>query len=168
MKIGMRSVALRNYADESNRIEGIRPSTDDELMALVVFLRKPVSVQSLCDYVKVIQPDAEFRERKTVSGVSIGGHRPIPSGPEVRSRLIDINEMSNAYFQHIAYETLHPFTDGNGRSGRALFLHTAIRTDDRLTARVEAIGFLHTWYYLTLAHSKEGDPCAPIPPQRRF
>lgn len=42
---------------------------------------------------------------------------------------------------HIAYEMLHPFTDGNGRSGRMLWAWQM---------RNFPLDFLHTFYYQTL------------------
>jgi hypothetical protein len=77
----------------------------------------------------------------------VGRHLPPRGGPEIRNHLLDLllNDDLSAYEQHVAYEVLHPFTDGNGRSGRALW---AWRVRDF------PLGFLHTFYYQTLDSSR--------------
>lgn len=49
------------------------------------------------------------------------------------------------YKIHLLYEDLHPFTDGNGRSGRAIWLWQMERQGGT------RLSFLHWWYYATLA-----------------
>lgn len=74
----------------------------------------------------------------------MGDHVAPPSGPEIVSQLEKVLLIKNVWEQHVAYETLHPFTDGNGRSGRALWLHRH--------GGVAPIGFLHAFYYQTLSN----------------
>ena len=58
-----------------------------------------------------------------------------------------LEEMSETdpWVFHVQYERLHPFTDGNGRSGRALWAWQMMRRREGL-----ALGFLHRFYYQTL------------------
>ena len=53
---------------------------------------------------------------------------------------------------HVAYETLHPFTDGNGRSGRALWAKHML-ADGQDGYWLER-GFLHTFYYQSLENTR--------------
>ena len=53
----------------------------------------------------------------------------------------------NPYVFHCEFETLHPFTDGNGRLGRALWLRQVIRDGSFVPYRP----FLQSFYYATLA-----------------
>lgn len=48
---------------------------------------------------------------------------------------------------HVAFEKLHPFMDGNGRTGRALWAWHM----KQLGLDPFALSFLHRFYYQTLA-----------------
>ena len=51
---------------------------------------------------------------------------------------------------HQRYETLHPFMDGNGRSGRALWAWQRLQRGESPFA----LGFLWAYYYETLQQSR--------------
>ena len=89
--------------------------------------------------------------------VMVGTHRPIDGGPHMYDRLhtllLSINEGNyNSWEAHVEYETLHPFSDGNGRSGRAIWCWQ--RHNQEHSKRFRLIGFLHDFYYQTLQHSR--------------
>jgi hypothetical protein len=140
------------FLRESNRIEGIvRAPTKAEIASTEVFLelRAPtvLDVESLVD---VYQPGAKLR---LLSGfnVRVGNHVAPEGGPEIGARLaalLDSLATADPWETHITYETLHPFTDGNGRSGRALWAWQMIRRQRGLP-----LGFLHQFYYQTLEHA---------------
>ena len=48
---------------------------------------------------------------------------------------------------HKAFEELHPFTDGNGRTGRAIWLWQMVNQHDYDLS----LGFLHKFYYQSLS-----------------
>ena len=58
--------------------------------------------------------------------VVVGNHRPPPGGPQIAielSKLIQlaIDNDATPFAIHRRYEKLHPFQNGNGRSGRILW-----------------------------------------------
>lgn len=145
------STALQNFVFESNRIEGItREPTDAEIKAHSALLAKDeLGRDDLREFVWRIAA-ARLRECSGMD-VVVGSHRPPPGGPsigvELHNLLVEINVGDlSPYEAHIRYETLHPFMDGNGRSGRAVWAWQMQR--DGLDPF--ALPFLHRWYYDSL------------------
>lgn len=135
---------LVNFIAESNRIEGInRPPSDAEVQAHIDFLNaKHIGVREIEQFVSVVQPGAVLRDRIGLN-VRVGAHHPPMGGPDIRLNLESLLQAGyDPYTTHRLYQNLHPFTDGNGRSGRALWLHMMGSAP---------IGFLHHWYYQSLA-----------------
>ena len=139
---------LEDFVRESNRIEGInRDPTPAEIEAHTRFLSVPkLAVFEMERFVSVIQPCAVLR-RVVGLNVRVGSHFPPPGGHGIEVRLTALLEdaapsSASPYATHLSYETLHPFTNGNGRSGRVLWLW--------MMGGEAPLGFLHTFYYQTL------------------
>lgn len=153
-------MSLINFIRESNKIEGItQDPTDEEIEVHNEFLDfNSIRVQDLEIFVERICGKA-LRSKPGMS-VIIGHHVPIPGGPEVAEKLnVLLTEINNGlitpYVAHQRYEHLHPFMDGNGRSGRVLWLwqmHKEYGIDN--LEPVYARGFLHTWYYQSLQEGR--------------
>lgn len=140
---------LAAFVRESNRIEGIlRNPSYDEIVAHREFLSAPPTVARLERFVSVVQPGAELR-RNDGMNVRVGNHIAPPGGANIERILQNIlDSRSTPFMRHHAYETLHPFMDGNGRSGRALWLW------DMGGIEQAPLGFLHHFYYQTLQESR--------------
>ena len=137
---------LEQFVCESNRIEGIeREPTNDEICATAALINvtKP-STSDLEAFVAIIAPGHKLRSEIGMN-VRVGDYIAPSGGPYIRGELdflLSKLEISDPWSTHVAYETLHPFTDGNGRSGRALWLWQM---------QTAPIGFLHQFYYQTLS-----------------
>lgn len=154
---------LERFVTESNAIEGIwRRVREEEVEAHRALLRLPsVDVRDVARFVSVIEPDAALRG--TVGrNVRVGLYVPPPGGPAIRKALVELLgrmgrnrwQPTEAFSCHIDYEMLHPFTDGNGRSGRALLLW-------QLGGGLGQLDFLHWWYYATLHDRSVAAGAAP-------
>lgn len=131
---------------ESNRIEGINSVRSQEMIAAENFLvLEKLSIGAIEKFVSVTQPDAVIRDRKGLD-VVVGSYYPPRGGPRIRILLSELLDWINtgeidAFQAHIEYEKIHPFTDGNGRSGRMIWLWQM---------KSAPLGFLHTFYYQAL------------------
>lgn len=141
----MKTFSLHDFVAESNHIEGIKAVRDVEIEAHEDFLIQPITIDSLVRFVGLVA-NAQLRDRIGMD-VWIGSHCPISGNPRVRLILQELldDSLRSVFEIHREYETLHPFMDGNGRSGRVLWLHQMGGIDQA------PLGFLHTYYYQSLA-----------------
>lgn len=149
---------LMDFINESNKIEYIFYPNEHEYKAYERFLSSPeITIKDLKAFLKIVQPNAVLRS-KTGLNVRVGDHYPPPGGPQIKKDLeLFLNNLPNIhpYKAHCEYESLHPFTDGNGRSGRAIWLWQMYRAGPKERSQVEALGFLHTFYYQALQFSRK-------------
>ena len=145
---------LTAFVKESNRIEGIlREPTKAEIDAHKKLLRlSELDAKDIEDFVAVIAPGHQLR-RHVGLDVRVGNHIAPPGGMNIVVKLDELLAdlgRSDPYEIHQRYEHLHPFTDGNGRSGRAIWLWMFEQMG--IADRVMKLGFLHSWYYASLSH----------------
>lgn len=144
----MKPFTLRDWVAESNRIEFIDEVKEHELDAHLAFLAlDAITVADLERFVSEIGGGA-LRESPGMN-VRIGTHYPPAGGEPIRRELQEILAAMKAgphasHAIHRRYEKLHPFMDGNGRSGRVLWLWQMGGIGKN------PLGFLHSYYYQSL------------------
>lgn len=148
-------MSLRAFIAESNAIEA--DTTDPaELEPFYKFFLgvKAVRLADLQTAAQVFQPGALLRNRVGMN-VRVGNYLP-PAGcggvtSLLRELLKDVNgkDPPSPWHTHCRFEWIHPFTDGNGRTGRLLWLWQM----HRLGWEPRGVLFLQTFYYQTLEHA---------------
>lgn len=141
---------LATFIAESNLIEGIyREPSNAEIDAVDVFLNSDATEESLNAMQAVFAPGYPLRSCVGMD-VRVGSHIAPRGGPQIVVRLNEIIEhahtVKNPWQVHCEFETLHPYLDGNGRTGRMLWAWHMME----LGRDPFALPFLHRFYYQTL------------------
>lgn len=155
---------LRAFLIESNKIEGYSGkefNLEKQLKIMKKFLDYPtLTVQRVLSAAINLQRatddlcDPELRDNEGLDVYLSTGHT-FPKGcKEIRSKLDTIlrncnRAGSNAYLLHNAFESLHPFTDCNGRTGRLIWAWMMNKQGYSFK-----LGFLHMWYYQSLSNGR--------------
>jgi|TARA_R110000823_G_scaffold25694_1_gene75580 Fic family protein len=151
---------LVNFIKESNKIEGILQFKEEaQYEAYTHFINcSELTVKIIEDFALLLYQSSFDKEgakpevRKKGYDVRVGNYTPPKGGPGIirciERLLTKINSQTNsklAYKLHCEYENLHPLTDCNGRTGRAIWAWLMLKDDYSFI-----LGFLHKWYYQSL------------------
>jgi hypothetical protein len=152
---------------ENSKIEGIT-LVDAQIGAqetmLSFFLTLPVvRLHHVCAAAHLFAGTKGRLRDRVGDDVMVGDYVAPKGGPEVRESLellvreveLSQNRYSKGrenriFHNHMAFEKLHPFMDGNGRTGRLLWVWEMEKAGFTWWRE---IGFLHSFYYQTLRFS---------------
>lgn len=139
---------IYTFCEESNAIEGVYDEEEVRISEVNIhnFLGLDnITIADLCSFNTV-----HGRLRTNGECVTVGKHTPPKGGQHILYKLESIveyaNQEDNPFEVHQEFEQLHPFTDGNGRTGRALWLWQMINQN---LYNCENL-FLQQWYYQSL------------------
>lgn len=137
--------------------------------------RRPITTEDIVELQHVIEPRLERGLRQEQNWVGGSGWSPLraafvpPPETQVRRLVDDLacfvtatqgNPVVRAAIAHAQFETIHPFIDGNGRTGRAL-IHTILRRCDALRNTlipISAVFAGHTHAYIAGLTGYRSDP----------
>jgi hypothetical protein len=148
-KLSARS--LYAFCVESHAIEGIVDSalTEDLALRTADFLDSDLSIETLGQF-----NTKGFLRTQLGMDLKIGTYRPPQGGPNIRIALRhilgDMYDKVTPYEVHCRFMTLQPYMDGNGITGRVLWLYQRVHMN-----KTRPNKFLRNWYMDSLAHWRE-------------
>lgn len=180
---GARAVALAEL-DESNRSNAARIVANVRAMEAAIDLADRLDADAILAMHATLMahdPDhtpGRWRQQQVwVGGTTIGPHEAAfvpphhthvdPAIDDLMAfiRRDDVPVLVHTALAHAQFETIHPFTDGNGRTGRAL-IHAMLRGRDltrNVTVPVSAGLLTDTdGYFAALTAFRRGDPAAIV------
>ena len=144
--------ALKRFLIGSLAIEGIyRPPTQREIEATMSFLDGACTADTVIELQEVYAPGMPLRDQPTMN-VAVGNYIAPRGHTGMRRQLATVLVEEGPWSAHVLFEQLHPFMDGNGRTGRAVWAWKMLRKNDDPFA----LSFLHKWYYQTLQYADAG------------
>lgn len=143
--------ALYDFAKESNDIEGISgfDSNDDMTRALKCLIyKKKLTLENIVRFAFALDPKCVLRAKAGMD-VRIGAFIPQRGGEALVRNVEAFLELQNnkehrrnPFEAYIQFETFHPFMDGNGRTGRAIWLWQMLQEEC-----YNDLGFLRIYHY---------------------
>lgn len=177
---GARQIALAEIGEDA-RANAQQIVGNVRAMTAALNLSKGVDVAGILSMHDALMSPATFAGEFRTEQVWIGGTAYSPHGAAFTpphqqhlaatlddlvefSRRTDVPALTHAAIAHAQFETIHPFVDGNGRTGRAL-IHALLRHRDltrSVTVPVSAGLLVDTdGYFSALTAYRDGNP-API------
>jgi len=151
---------LMEFLRESNVIEGIHlePTSSDMLCVEMFLNQESIVLNDVKALQSSIAPGKPFRDKRGMN-VRVANHIAPAGGPDIithMENLLLVMQVPEAdpWMCHCAFEELHPFMDGNGRTGRILWAWMMLRSGKDAFA----LPFLHRWYYQTLSSIRVSKP----------